>query len=336
MTPDISIIVPVYNTREYLTRCVSSLQKQTHSNIEICLVDDGSTDGSAQLCDELSAQDPRIRVLHKENEGQGIARNKGIEMASGTFLAFLDSDDYWEEDGCRRILQRLAETGADLCAFGYCKESEEGRTESIPSIRKATYENEKVQKEFALHFFGDDPDDDDLRGVSACMSCFRTSIVRERGIRFASERKTLSEDTVFNLEFCQYCQKAATLPDVIYHYVMRKASHTHRTDSGRLARTEEFCGLLRNYSREYGLREDSRVEIRIQNTMWITVMELIRQYAQEEDGRSRVCALLREPAVRKNAEYMAELPLGWKQKLLCMAVCRQWAAAAYQMGRLHS
>lgn len=336
MEPDISIIIPVYNTREYLTRCVASLQNQTHPNIEICLVDDGSTDGSAELCDELSAQDPRIRVLHKENEGQGIARNKGIEIASGTFLAFLDSDDYWDEDGCRKILQRLAETGADLCAFGYCKESEEGRVESIPSIRKASYEGKKVQKEFALHFLGDDPDDDDLRGVSACMSCFRASIVRERGIRFASERKTLSEDTVFNLEFCRYCRKAATLPDVIYHYVMRKTSHTHRADNGKLARTEEFCGLLRGYASEYGLENDNTVETRIQNTMWITVMELIRQHARAEDGKNEIRTLLREPSVQRNAEYMAGLPLGWKQKLLCAAVRRQWAEAAYQMGRLHS
>lgn len=336
MTPDISIIVPVYNTKEYLTRCVSSLQKQTHSNIEICLVDDGSADGSAELCDEFSAQDARIRVLHKENEGQGIARNKGIEMASGTFLAFLDSDDYWDEDGCRKILQRLAKTGADLCAFGYCKESEEGRVESIPSIRKASYEGEKVQKEFALHFFGDDPDDDDLRGVSACMSCFRTSIVRERGIRFASERRTLSEDTVFNLEFCKYCRKATTLPDVIYHYVMRKASHTHRADNGRLEKTEAFCELLHDYAGEYGLRNDSTVETRIQNTMWITVMELIRQHAREEDGKNEIRMLLQGPLVQRNAEYMAGLPLGWKQKLLCMAVRRRWVAAVYQMGRLHS
>lgn len=336
MTPDISIIIPVYNTKEYLPRCLSSLREQTHFNIEICLVDDGSTDGSAELCDELASRDSRIRVLHKKNEGQGLARNAGIEMASGIFLAFLDSDDYWDPDGCRRILNRLSETGADLCAFGYCKENEDGIVEAKPPIRPDCYAGERVRKEFSLHFFGDDPEVDDLRGVSACMSCFRTDIVREHGIRFASERKTLSEDTVFNLEFCKHCQKAATLPDVIYHYVMRKSSHTHRSDSGKLARTEAFCKLLRQYAGEYGLAEDSTVELRIQSTMWITIMELIRQNAQKREGKEEVCALLMMPVVQKNAKFMGRQAIGWKQKLLCAAVCRKWAMAAYWMGRLHA
>ena len=117
--PAISVIVPVYNTKEYLERCVASLTMQTMSDLEICLIDDGSTDGSGELCDRLAAGDARIRVRHKANEGQGIARNVGIEMATGTYVAFLDSDDYWDTDGCRRILERLQETGADVCAFGY-------------------------------------------------------------------------------------------------------------------------------------------------------------------------------------------------------------------------
>ena len=139
MTPDISIVIPVYNTEEYLTRCVSSLTGQTHANLEICLVDDGSTDGSGGLCDELADKDPRIRVLHKENEGQGVARNAGIRMAEGEFVAFLDSDDYWDPDGCRKILERLRETGADLCAFGYCKEDENGNLLTEPAVREACY-----------------------------------------------------------------------------------------------------------------------------------------------------------------------------------------------------
>ena len=140
--PAISVIVPVYNTKEYLERCVSSLTMQTMSDLEICLIDDGSTDGSGELCDQLAAGDARIHVRHKVNEGQGIARNVGIEMATGTFVAFLDSDDYWDTDGCQRILERLQETGADVCAFGYCKESEAGENLGSPAIRRIVYRGE--------------------------------------------------------------------------------------------------------------------------------------------------------------------------------------------------
>ena len=336
MTPDISIVIPVYNTKEYLTRCVSSLTGQTHSNIEICLVDDGSTDGSGKLCDELAGTDPRIRVLHKENEGQGIARNEGIRMAEGEFVAFLDSDDYWDHDGCRKILERLRQTGADLCAFGYCKENEDGTVVARPAIREACYRSEEVARHFILHFFGDDPADNDLRGVSACMSCFRRSILLEHGIAFASERKVLSEDTVFNLEFCRYCEMAVTLSAVIYHYVMRKASHTHRGDEERLDRTLDFCGLLEKYAAEYQISELPDVQVRMQNTVWISVMEMIRQYAVAENGRRKIHAFLQRREVQENAACMSKLPINRKQKVLCSCIRRKLSLVVYLMGKLHA
>ena len=336
MTPDISIVIPVYNTKEYLTRCVSSLTGQTHSNIEICLVDDGSTDGSGKLCDELAGTDPRIRVLHKENEGQGIARNEGIRMAEGEFVAFLDSDDYWDHDGCRKILERLRQTGADLCAFGYCKENEDGTVVARPAIREACYRSEEVARHFILHFFGDDPADNDLRGVSACMSCFRRSILLEHGIAFASERKVLSEDTVFNLEFCRYCEMAVTLPAVIYHYVMRKVSHTHRADEERLDRTLDFCRLLEKYAVEYKIYELPDVQVRMPNTVWISVMEMIRQYAGAEHGRRKIHAFLQRREVQENAACMTKLPMSRKQKILCSCIRGKLSFAVYLMGKLHT
>lgn len=344
MVPAISIIVPVYNTKEYLERCVSSLTMQTMANLEICLIDDGSTDGSGELCDRLSVGDSRIRVLHKVNEGQGIARNAGIEMATGVYIAFLDSDDYWDTDGCRQILERLQETEADVCAFGYCKESEQGFFQWSPSIRKTCYEGDEIRQNFVLHFFGDDPYDDDLRGVSACMSCYRRSIVMEHQIRFVSEREVLSEDTVFNLEFCKHCSAVATLPDVIYHYVMHRSSHTHRMDETRLQRTLEFCELLREYAEEYGMMarmdvvglSNVDVERRLQNTIWISVMEMIRQYARQKDGLQQIRNFLKRKEVQSNAEYMSRQLLGNKQKLLCNSVRHNNALAVYWMGRLHS
>ena len=90
--PTISVIVPVYNIMELLPRCVASLRGQTYADLEILLVDDGSTDGTGELCDRLAAEDSRIRVLHKENGGTSSARNLGIENARGEFLGFVDSD----------------------------------------------------------------------------------------------------------------------------------------------------------------------------------------------------------------------------------------------------
>ena len=94
----VSIIIPVYNVKDYLDRCLRSAVGQTYKQIEIILVDDGSNDGSAQMCELWAIVDGRIKVIHKENEGLGHARNTGLENATGKYICFLDSDDYFREE----------------------------------------------------------------------------------------------------------------------------------------------------------------------------------------------------------------------------------------------
>ena len=94
----ISVIVPVYNVEQYLLRCVDSIQKQTYQNLEIILVDDGSPDHCPQLCEQIKAQDSRVKVVHKENGGLGFARNSGLDVATGEYVTFIDSDDWIAED----------------------------------------------------------------------------------------------------------------------------------------------------------------------------------------------------------------------------------------------
>ena len=103
----ISVIVPVYNVAAYLDACVGSLTGQTYKNLEIILIDDGSTDQSGALCDEWEKRDTRIRVVHQKNQGLSAARNRGLEIISGEYVAFLDSDDIIYEDAYRRMVKAL-------------------------------------------------------------------------------------------------------------------------------------------------------------------------------------------------------------------------------------
>ena len=96
--PKVSIIVPVYNAEKYLERCISSIRNQTLNDIEIILVDDASKDNSPLICDEYAKTDFRIKVIHKENEGAGMARNAALEIATGEYVGFVDSDDFVEEN----------------------------------------------------------------------------------------------------------------------------------------------------------------------------------------------------------------------------------------------
>ena len=122
----ISVIVPVYNAEQYLERCVNSIINQTYRNLEIILVNDGSTDQSGELCDSFALQDKRIRVFHKENGGSGSAKNTGFAVATGEYLALVDSDDWIEPDMYQSLLSTLKEYNAQIIACGIRKVTDNG------------------------------------------------------------------------------------------------------------------------------------------------------------------------------------------------------------------
>lgn len=111
----ISVIVPVYNVKPYLHKCVDSILSQTYQNIEILLIDDGSTDGCAAICDGYGEKDPRIKVLHKKNGGLSSARNAGLDLAAGEYILFVDSDDYINREMVQKLYDALVRNGADMC-----------------------------------------------------------------------------------------------------------------------------------------------------------------------------------------------------------------------------
>ena len=130
-TPLVSIIVPVYQVKDYVGECVESLLAQTYANLEILLVDDGSTDGSGALCDEYAAKGSRVRVIHQENQGLSAARNTGIELATGEYVAFVDSDDMVLPDFIETLYKLLRKYQADIALCGYVK----CRTEDLAGVR---------------------------------------------------------------------------------------------------------------------------------------------------------------------------------------------------------
>ena len=120
--PEVSVIVPVYNIKTLLPRCVASLQAQTWQDFEVWLVDDGSTDGSGELCDEYAVKDARIHALHKENGGQGSARDLGLDHARGEYICYVDSDDEVLPDLLENALRTAREADADVVVYGYYKQ----------------------------------------------------------------------------------------------------------------------------------------------------------------------------------------------------------------------
>lgn len=110
----ITVIVPVYNVQEYLERCVNSILNQTYSNIQVILVDDGSTDDSGVICEQLASKDRRVFVVHQDNAGQSVARNNALKFAKGDYLCYIDSDDFWDEDMLEYLLGIIIKEGSDI------------------------------------------------------------------------------------------------------------------------------------------------------------------------------------------------------------------------------
>lgn len=338
MSPKVSIIVPVYQAEAWLERCVTSMVSQTLQEIEIILVEDGSPDRSGLVCDEWERKDARIKVIHKKNEGQGIARNAGLSAAQGEYVMFLDSDDYLEPTACKRLYDTVREKCADLCCFGYVIEDQSKKIVYRAKLTGRTYEKEEIAQHFVLHFFGDSADEDDLRGVSACMTLFRRFVIETYGIRFRSEREFLSEDTIFSLDFCRHIERAVVLPEYFYHYVQNGDSFSHAYRKDRLALTKVLCGVLEEYAKVYQIED--KVCQRIHMVYWVSLMECIKQEikrdisAEEKDRQIR--KMCDEAETQRRIKELKLSKLNLKQRVFWYCIKRKWHRAVILLAGLRN
>ncbi len=224
-TPLISIIVPVYNIEKYLERCVNSIRKQTYSNLEILLVDDGSTDKSGALCDAFAKEDVRIRVFHKENGGSSSARNFGIAQAGGAYCGFVDSDDYISENMYELLYRAIEESGAEIAQIGRDEIDEAGN--QLPNVceppeKKVFVDAESFMKELLLH-----------RGdCSFCTKLVKKELF-EMGTFPVGE---LNEDFHLVTKFLQNVKGVVSLPEQTYHVFYRVGSNTRKESKNHFSR----------------------------------------------------------------------------------------------------
>lgn len=238
--PKISVIVPVYRVEKYLERCVNSLLGQTLSDIEIILVDDGSPDGCPALCDEFAKKDGRIKVLHKENEGLGLARNSGMSLAVGEYIAFVDSDDYVKSEMYRTLYEAAQRENADiamcgLCCIGGIMSAKENDVQNINCFDGYTvFDGKEGIDRLMLDISGALPkeDQDSRYGFSSVKNIYRKEVLEKNKIRFLSEKEVMSEDVFFLLDFLDKCECAVGVPGAFYCYCRngQSLSKSYRSD----------------------------------------------------------------------------------------------------------
>lgn len=217
----VSVIIPIYKVEKYLSRCLDSVVNQTLEDIEIVLVDDGSPDSCPEICDRYAKKDSRIKVIHKKNEGLGYARNSGMLIATGEYIAFLDSDDYVSKDMYEKVYSELKRTDADCCVTGYVVKKDSGdEIHKENPLGTAVYESDDIITKVLAGMLGSKPDqarDTDV-GMSVWKCVYRKELLQDKGILFPSERELISEDIIFQIRVLPQVKRVCTLSEGMYYY----------------------------------------------------------------------------------------------------------------------
>ncbi len=235
--PRVSVIIPVYNAENYLDRCIESAVKQTYTNIEIILVDDGSADKSGAICDSWAKKDSRIRVIHKSNEGAGLARNTGLDIADGEYVLFIDSDDFIHPETVKSCVSAAEKDNSEIVLYGRADVRGDG------SIKEKTILTDK-------YLYKDSDVTEDLFaslcirskgfGFGVVGKMMKLSTIKENKIKFYSEREFLSEDALFLTEFFAYIRSATIVPEYYYMCVIHDDSLSNAVKESFQKKNNEF------------------------------------------------------------------------------------------------
>ncbi len=231
--PLISVIVPVYNVEQYLKQCVNSIRNQTYRNIEIILVDDGSPDNCGELCDQFKQKDCRIKVLHQENAGVSVARNNGMTIAGGKYIAFVDGDDYIEDTMYEKMLSAIGNRPIVFSRFSY---EYDGKTQ----YRFESNLELLIERPYDYKYYTDEKKNQvvdsklicDRVFGSVCRSLFLRNIIVNHKITFSTGLK-IAEDRLFLMEYLLYCERAAIVDEYLYHYRMTNSASATSTTFGK-------------------------------------------------------------------------------------------------------
>ena len=223
---EISVIIPVYLTEQYLARCIESVIQQTFQDFELILVDDGSPDKCGEICDQFAQKDHRIKVIHQTNAGVSAARNRGLEIASGDYVVFIDSDDWVDQ----HYLGALRKSDADFVAHSFSTYRVDGK---LLKTQNHNHSRVSVNKERVLTMLSNG-----VLGYTVCKR-FSMDIIRRFRVRF-NESINHTEDTLFVLEYLEYAQTAEVESENHYYYIRYNTRDT-LSGSSSLDRLAMVC-----------------------------------------------------------------------------------------------
>jgi glycosyltransferase involved in cell wall biosynthesis len=234
----VSIIIPIYKAEKYLQRCIENVLRQTYKDIEIILVDDGSPDSCPLICDNYKEKHSRVKVIHSENCGQSVARNKGMELAAGKYISFVDADDVLVEDAIERLIA-IAEKGTyDIVSGNYFRVDKEIKTSAN------AYSSGEINK----YGCKDHVKRYNLYKTSSSFGyiwgkLYRSSFIKEHKVKFDTAKEVFMEDSLFNLKAFSFNPKYYVLNEPIYYYYIYESSTSNKKEDV----TDRVINMIQDY-----------------------------------------------------------------------------------------
>lgn len=338
----VSVIVAIYNVEKYLERCLESLIHQSLNELEIILVDDGSKDKSSSICDNYAKKDNRIIVVHKKNQGLGMARNSGLELAKGEYIVFVDSDDFIEKNAYQEMYDMIKSENAEMLITNYYEyDTKNNIKKEMRTIHNTRSVEGKEVKKLACQMVGYSPlekNEDDI-GMSVWKNMYSRKYIEENHIRFYSERDYVSEDAIFQLMAIPKMKKILLSTNCYYYYCQNDSQSLSSTF--RESKFEEYKKL---YEKEYELLKKNGIietgKYYIATTFLGNIRAHIKQLSMSRYPKKKKKELIKkiqeDAVVQKVLEWYPYRRTSMKQKLFSIALKRAGTSLLLLFGKLQS
>ena len=332
----ISVILPIYNVEKYLDNCIQSIVNQKYKNLEIILVDDGSKDKCPQICDEWGNKDSRIKVIHKENAGLGMARNTGIENATGDYISFVDSDDMIDLNTYQECIEVLQDYKYDMVAFGYKEVNEENKiiNEIIPTPLKNIYTGEEVQEVLMPNYMIAIPGKHNFNmNLSAWTSITKLDLIRKNNFRFVSERKIISEDIYSMLDLLHEVNSIRILDKSFYSYRVNPGSLSRVYRKDRFDKIKELRKVLfESYNEKHMI---NRIEYLFLSYSFGPLKQIASSNLCMKEKKIEINKVINDEVLRKSIKQFCKSDT-LKKRIFYFCMLKRYTLLVYLMARISS
>lgn len=320
-----SIIIPVYNVEKWLERCLDSILADSCKDMELILVDDGSTDQSGRICDSYAAEYANISVVHKPNGGLSSARNAGLEKATGEWISFIDSDDWVDKDTFQTIRTFLSqlENTPDLVKFGYRKTNGSASRDYMPCVPEGEYDRSGIVRKLLPVAFGSCRISDSTMHtfiLSSCAHIYRHDFLRKTGVRFISEREVGSEDFLFLDSLYLQASCVYVTHHVWYNYDTREGSLTQRYRKNMYTQYRLLADLVHKEISKVGLEKELADDFKVFyiGLMYICIINECAGQRSRLQQMAGTAMILKDPKLRESMKGLAFADTKSKVIALCI------------------